>query len=177
MSMPGERRAPRIAVVRPVMDGINALPADQANAVRAAIRTIGIERGEPIDLPTAPDGFPYRAQRPHLATAPLVIYRESQPGEQGDYLVVSLMTPEAFRQQKRDELSAALRNPEVRREIAVAAGTAATTVSAEPGTSRIAPSAGAATTRAARCSRPPHGSWIRTAPLSPAGGYGNPGRP
>jgi hypothetical protein len=146
MSMAEERRAPRVAVVRPVVEGIDALPADQRDAVRAAIRTIGIERGEPIDLPTAPAGFPYRAQRPHLTTAPLVIYRESQRGEQGDYLVVSLMTPEAFQQQKQDELSTALRNPDVRDEIASIAGTAATTVSAEPGTVRIAPSAGAAAT-------------------------------
>jgi len=84
-------------------------------------------------LPTAPPGYPYQAQRPDLATAPLVIYRQSQAEEPGDWLVVSLMTPGEFRQQKQDELSEALRNPEVRRFIEVAAGTAATYVNAEPG--------------------------------------------
>lgn len=147
MSMSGERRTPQIAVVQPVIQAIKALRADQANAVNAAIRTIGIEAGEPVDLPTAPDGYPYRAQRPNLASAPLVIYRESQRRkEPGDYLVVSLMTPEEFRQQKQDEQSGALRNPEVRREIAVAAGTAATMVNASPGGADIEPSPFAAPT-------------------------------
>ena len=146
MSMPGERRAPQIAVVQPVIQAIKALRADQANAVNAAIRTIGIEAGEPVDLPTAPDGYPYRAQRPHLASAPLVIYRESRQEEPGHFLVISLMTPEEFRQQKQDEQSGALRNPEVRREIAVAAGTAATMVNASPGGVDIEPSPFAAPT-------------------------------
>jgi hypothetical protein len=146
MSMAEARRAPRIAVVQPVIQAINALRADQANAVRAAIRTIGIEPGEPVDLPTAPPGYSYQAQRPRFATAPVVIYRRSQPDEQGDWLVVSLMTPEEFRQQKQDEQSEALRNPDVRRDIAIAAGTAATTVNTNPGPISIAPTGGAAPT-------------------------------
>jgi hypothetical protein len=146
MSMAGAGRASRIAVVQPVIQAIKALAADKASAVQAAIRTIGVEPGVPVDLPTAPAGYPYRAQRPRLASAPLVIYRESQPDELGDWLVVSLMTPEEFGQQKRDEQSAALRNPDVRREIAIAAGTAATTVSTEPGAVRITPTGGAAPT-------------------------------
>jgi len=133
MSMAEERRAPQIAVAQPVMEAIGTLPEDQADAVRAAIRTIGVQAGEPIDLPTAPPGYPYQAQRPRLATAPLVIYRQSQQGEPGKWLVVSLMTPEEFRQQKQDEQSEALRNPEVRRFLEVAAGTAATYVNAEMG--------------------------------------------
>src|SRR5690348_8849282 len=71
-----------------------------------------------------------------LRTTPrnhLVIYRESRPDEPGDWLVVSLMTPEEFGQQKQDEMSLAIRNPDVRREIAIAAGTAATTASTERG--------------------------------------------
>lgn len=146
MSMAEERHVPRIAAVRPVIERIDALPADQATAVRAAMHTIGVQRGEPIDLPTAPDGYSYMAQRPHLATAPLVIYRRSQPDEPGDWLVVSLMTPEEFWQQKQDELSNALRNPDVRREIATAAGTAATTVSTSPRNVHIALTGGAAST-------------------------------
>ncbi len=146
MNMADARRAPRIAVVQPVIQAIDTLRADQAAAVRTAIRAIGIEPGEPVDLPTAPAGYPYQAQRPPLATAPVLIYRESRPDEQGDWLVVSLMTPEEFRQQKQDEQSAALRNPDVRRDIAIAAGTAATTVSATPGSVNIRPTGGAAPT-------------------------------
>lgn len=146
MNMPKARRAPRIAVAQPVIQAINTLRADQAAAVQTAIRTIGVEPGEPVDLPTAPPGYPYQAQRPPLATAPVLIYRGTRPDEQGDWLVVSLMTPEEFRQQKQDEQSAALHNPDVRRDIAIAAGTAATTVSSSPGSVNIRPTGGAAST-------------------------------
>jgi len=56
------------------------------------------------------------------------------------------MTPEEFRQQKQDEQSAALHNPDVRRDIVIAAGTAATTVSSTPGSGDIRPTGGAAPT-------------------------------
>ena len=148
MSMPEERRAPQIAVAQPVMDRIGALPEDQAEAVRAAIRTIGTGPGEFVDLPTAPFGYPYRARHPHDPSAPVVIYRESRQDEPGDWLVVSLMTPEEFRQQKRDELSDALRNPYIRRNIANNAGTAATTVSTHFGGVHFAPTGGALPTAA-----------------------------
>ena len=146
MNMAGGRRAPQVAVVRPVIEAINSLRADQRDAVQAAIRTIGIESGEPVDLPTAPPGYPYRAQRPNLATAPVVIYRESQREEPGQWLVVSLMSPEEFRQQKQDERSGVLSDPDVRRSIAIAADTAATTINAGPGSVNIAPDGGAAST-------------------------------
>jgi hypothetical protein len=132
--------------VQPVIQAIRDLRADQRDAVQAAIRTIGVEPGEPVDLPIAPAGHPYLAQRPPLATAPVVIYRRAQASEQGDWLVVSLMSQEEFRQQKQDEQSEALRDPAVRRDIQIGAVTAATTVSTEPGSPGIARDGGAAPT-------------------------------
>jgi hypothetical protein len=132
--MAEERRSPQIAVAQTVMRRLDALPVDQADAVQRAIRTIGIDPGEPVDLPTAPRGTPYRAQHPRLATAPVVIYRQTQPDERADWLVVSLMTPEEYRQQKHDEQSGVLRDPVVRQDIRIAAGTAVSAVTAIPGT-------------------------------------------
>jgi hypothetical protein len=144
MNMAQGRQAPRIAVAQPVIQQIETLRADQAAAVEACIRTIGITPGEPVDLPTARPGTPYQAQRPTLPEAPLLIYRQAQPGEPGDWLVVSLMTPGEYRQQKADEQSGALRDPAIREEIRVAAGTAATTAVAHPPTVIITPGDGAA---------------------------------
>jgi hypothetical protein len=154
MNMAQGRRAPRIAVAQPVIQRIKTLRADQAAAVEAAIRTIGIEPGEPVDLPTARPGTPYRAQRPRLPEAPVLIYREGQPGESGDWLVVSLMTPGEYRQQKADEQSGALRDPVIREEIRVAAGTAAATAVAHPVTVTITPAGGAAPTTGPGAPRP-----------------------
>jgi hypothetical protein len=132
--MAEERRSPQIAIARTVIRRLDTLPADQADAVRDAIRTIGIVPGEPVDLPTARRGTPYKAQIPRLATAPVVIYRRTQPDEQGDWLVVSFMTPGEYRQQKHDEQSGVLRDPVVRQDIRIAAGTAVSVVTAIPGT-------------------------------------------
>jgi hypothetical protein len=107
------------------MRRIDRLGGYPAHAVQAAIRTIGIEPGEPIDLPNARPETPYQVQKPADPAAPVIVYRRTQPEEQGDYLVVSLMTREEYRQQKLDEQSEALRDPAVRRDIAVGAGTAA----------------------------------------------------
>ena len=146
MNMAQGLRAPRIAVAQPVIQEIKTLRADQAAAVNAAIRTIGIEPGEPVDLPTARPGTPYQAQRPSLPEAPLLVYRQAQPGEPGDWLVVSLMTPGEFRQQQADEQSGVLRDPAIREEIRVVAGTAAATAVAHPVTVTITPGSGAAPT-------------------------------
>jgi hypothetical protein len=128
MSMADRNRQPRIAVAQPVIDRTRHLRSDLAHAVETAMRAIGTEPGEPIDLPNARPGAPYQVQRPASPDAPMIVYRRSLPGEAGDYLVVSLMTPEEYRQQKQDEQSAALRDPAIRRDIAAAAGTAASIV-------------------------------------------------
>lgn len=134
MGMAGERHSPpQIAVARPVWEKIDALPPDQQIAVRDALRTVGTVRGELVDLPTAPPGTPYRVHHTRLPTAPVLIYRKSQQSEPGDWLVVSLMTPEEYLQQKRDEQSEALQDPAVRQEIRIAAGTAVSVFNAPPG--------------------------------------------
>jgi len=118
---------PRIVISPPVKRRIDHLDPAEAAAVRKAIRSIGAVPGEPIDLPTARPGAPYQAQRPDLPEAPVVIYRKAQPGDPGDWLVISLMTPDEYGQQKADEQSPLLKDPLVRQEIRIAAGTAATT--------------------------------------------------
>jgi hypothetical protein len=145
MSMSAGRHGSRIAVAEPVMRRIGRLRADLARAVEDAIRRIGTEPGEPIDLPNARPGTPYQVQRPADPAAPVIIYRRTRGGEKGDYLVVSLMTPEEYRQQRQDEQSDALRDPGIRRDIAVAAGTAVSIlVEAIPGTVTVTPAQGGA---------------------------------
>lgn len=120
---------PQIVISPPVKRRIDNLDPAKRAAVRKAIKSIGTVPGEPIDLPTARPGAPYQAQRPDLPEAPMVIYRKSQSqlGDPGDWLVISLMTPDEYRQQKADEQSPLLKDPLVRQEIRIAAGTAATT--------------------------------------------------
>lgn len=144
--MAEERRSPQIAVARTVIRRLETLPVDQEHAVQDAIRTIGVIPGEPVDLPTERYGTPYQAQRPRLATAPIVIYRQTQRDERGDWLVVSLMTPEEYRQQKYAEQSGALRDPVVRHDIRIAAGTAVAAITAIPGTVTTGQSGTASTT-------------------------------
>jgi hypothetical protein len=130
-----ETPRPRIAVAQPVMRRIRALPPSIADAMQAAIRAIGKQTGEPIDLPNERPGTPYLAQHAGVSGAPVLIYRETGTGEEGDYLVVGLLTPEEYRQQKQDEWNPVLQDPAVRRDIAIAARTAATVaVNANPGT-------------------------------------------
>lgn len=131
MSEPAERV---IMVALPVEARIRELDPEQAAAVNRTIDSIGPVRGTPIDLPTGDAWNPYYALPAGGADAPVVIYRKTRRGEDGDYLVVSLMSPEQYRQQKADERSGMLKDPVVREEIRVAAGTAATiAVRAIPG--------------------------------------------
>jgi hypothetical protein len=115
-----------IMVAMPVETEIKELEEPQASSVNRAIERIGIIPGEPVDLPTADPARPYYAVHASDPRAPFVIYRQTREGEQGDWLVVSLMTPEEYRQQKADEQSGILNDPAIRQEIRVAAGTAAT---------------------------------------------------
>ena len=142
-------RRPRIAVAQPVIRKIDTLRGDQAAALRAAMHTVGSGPGESVDLPTARPGTPYKALRTSLAEAPVIIYRQAQPGEQADWFVVSLMTPDEYRQQKADEQSGALKDPAIREEIRIAAGTAATTAADDAASRGTGPQTGgaASTTR------------------------------
>jgi len=79
MNMAKARRAPRIAVAQPVIQAINTLRADQAAAVRTAIRTIGIEPGEPVDLPTARPGILTRRNVPRSQLHPSL--STGEPGQ------------------------------------------------------------------------------------------------
>jgi hypothetical protein len=125
-----EARRRVIMVAVPVEERIGELrktrPAE-ATAVNGAIDSIGTVAARRIDLPTAPPGTPYYALRTSSPDAPVVIYREMREDEDGDYLVVSLMTPGQYRQQQEVEESGILHDPALRREVRAVANTAATT--------------------------------------------------
>jgi hypothetical protein len=124
MSETGQRV---IMVALPVEAQIRQLDERQAAAVNRAIDRLGTVQGRRIDLPTADPAYPYYALQAGSSGAPVIIYRQMRLGEGGDWLVVSLMTPAEYRQQIEDEQSGLLRDPAIRQEIRVAAGTAATT--------------------------------------------------
>jgi len=131
-----EPRERVILVAEAVEHQIEQLDVKQAAAVNDAIDCIGITRGRPIDLPNSDPAYPYFALPVRRsAQAPVVIYRHARPDEDADFIVLSLMSPEQYRQQIADERSGMLRDPVIREEIRVAAGTAAAVaVQAIPGT-------------------------------------------
>ena len=158
MGKPGRRV---IMVAMPVDERIaelNKIRPAEAVAVNRAIDSIGTVTGRRIDLPTAPSGTPYYALRTGNPDAPVVIYREMRKDEDGDYLVVSLMTPSQYRQQQEVEESGILDDPSIREEVRVVANTAAT--SAVRATAHISTPAvtvtqpGAASTNPAAPSKP-----------------------
>lgn len=111
--------------------------ADWADAVAEAINDITVKAGQPIDLPGAPPEAPFLAKEPPDPDAPAVIYRHAVIGEQGKWLVVSLMNRDDYRATRRAERElAAYPLPVqdlVRRVMSTVADTAATNVNAEPG--------------------------------------------
>jgi hypothetical protein len=122
----GEPEQQVILVAVPVLNQIDQLPSDLAASVNDTIESIAVADGEVIDLPTAAPGYPYFALRTgRRVDAPFVIYRRARRDEEADFCVVSLMSPEQYRQQMADERSGMLSDPAIRREIQVVAGTAA----------------------------------------------------
>lgn len=84
-------------VTRTARDQILALADDGREAVDAAIENLGEETGEPIDLPAAPEGTTYLAMKTSGDDTPVVIYRAVPEGEGGGWLVLSLMSPEEYK--------------------------------------------------------------------------------
>src|SRR5690348_6920548 len=67
------------------------------SAVVQAIRRIGHETGVILRITTpGPPGIPYLAMVPANADAPVVIYRELQPYEEGEYLVTAIVNRKIF---------------------------------------------------------------------------------
>jgi hypothetical protein len=108
---------------------------EQAHAVTRAINEIPVRRGQPIDLPGAPSDAPFLAREPADPDAPVVIYRRTTIGEDGDWLVVSLMKRGVYRSNRRAERELADSSPAVqnlvRRTIGNIANTAATSSGVE----------------------------------------------
>jgi hypothetical protein len=82
-----------------VVDKMRELDAAAAAAVARTILRIPGARGEPIPLhvPGDPPGTVYWALDPGASGAPVVIYREALPGEEGRWRVTALMDAGAYR--------------------------------------------------------------------------------
>lgn len=103
-----------------------AAPA-QAEAVSEAINDITAHPGRPINLPGSPPAEPFLANEPRHPDAPAVIYRRSTPGEQGDWLVVSLMKRANYRAAREAQQALANYPPSVQSLIEQVAHGAVTT--------------------------------------------------
>jgi hypothetical protein len=144
MSMTDIRVTPE---AQAALDALSKAQPAQAQAVHAAMNDLGISTGEPLHIPSAPPGTPFLALKTSLPDAPVVVYRRTTPDEPGDWLVVSLLSPEEYQQLRRAE--EALGADPAAREIfnAVVAGTVPTSDATMPaGTSPITPTGGAAPT-------------------------------
>ena len=88
-----------VLVPQTVVDKMRELDASAAAAVARTILRIPHASGVPIplDVPGDPPGTVYWALDPGTSGAPVVIYRESQPGEGGKWRVAALMDPAAYR--------------------------------------------------------------------------------
>jgi hypothetical protein len=99
-----------------VNDEIRDMTGAEADAVWAAIERIGRAEGEPVDLPGAPPGTQYLALTPSGGKGPVVIYRPMLPGEDGDWLVASLIAREQY-DAWRALVRAAVEQPRARRDV------------------------------------------------------------
>jgi hypothetical protein len=82
-----------------VVDKIRELDPSAAAAVARTIMRIPNARGEPIPLhvPGDPPGTVYWALDSGTSGAPVVIYRQALPSEEGKWRVTALMDPAAYR--------------------------------------------------------------------------------
>ncbi|MDT5368825.1 MAG: hypothetical protein QOH87_2730 [Trebonia sp.] len=85
------------------LDALNEAKPEQARAVHAAISDLGTGRAEPLHIPGAPPDTPFLAVEPSVRDAPVVVYRRTAPDEPGDWLVVSLLSPQEYLQVRRAE--------------------------------------------------------------------------
>ena len=90
---------PDVLVPPTVVDKMRELDAGAAAAVARTILRIPSARGVPIPLhvPGDPPGTVYWALDPGTSGAPVVIYREALPSEEGKWRVTALMDPAAYR--------------------------------------------------------------------------------
>ena len=88
-----------VLVPQTVVDKMRELDASAAAAVARTILRIPSASGEPIplDVPGDPPGTVYWALDPGTSGAPVVIYREALPSEEGKWRVTALMDPAAYR--------------------------------------------------------------------------------
>jgi hypothetical protein len=88
-----------VLVPQTVVDKMHELDASAAAAVARTILRIPSASGVPVplDVPGDPPGTVYRALDPGTSGAPVVIYREALPSEEGKWRVTALMDPGAYR--------------------------------------------------------------------------------
>jgi hypothetical protein len=94
--MPAAARAPDVRMTKAVAGELQQMSRQRRAAVTATIDRIGLDRGEPADVPGAPAGTEYLALTPHDHRAPIVVYRPMLPEEDGDWLVTSLVAREQY---------------------------------------------------------------------------------
>jgi hypothetical protein len=90
---------PDVLVPPTVVDKMRELDASAATAVARTILRIPSARGEliPLHVPGDPPGTVYWALDPGTSGAPVVIYRQALPSEEGKWRVTALMDPAAYR--------------------------------------------------------------------------------
>ncbi len=115
-------RASGIRVTRPVIDELQKITdAGLAGTLRRYINSIPQLEGTPIDIPGAPAGTQYLALVPDEPELPVIVYRPTLPGEQGEWLVTALLDRDTYGQQKQAEKRGLLQNDAVRAGIQAAA--------------------------------------------------------
>lgn len=116
-----------IRITQSALQMLRALDDADSRAADAALAIIDEQPGQPINLPGAPAGTSYLALPARRNPGgPVIIYRPLLPTEGEGWLVVSLLTPEEYRDIGRaEELVTA--SPAAREIVsAVVAGTVAT---------------------------------------------------
>jgi hypothetical protein len=108
---------------------LNALGARQADAVSDAISSIPVTNGERIDLPGVQPPSPFLVTEPADRSAPVVLYRAAARGEEGDWIVVSLIKRDEYEAARKAERTLAGSPPAVRDLANAVAGTLAAFVS------------------------------------------------
>ena len=74
---------------------VSTLDEDVQEALDTAILNLSEDGGEPVELPTAPEGTEYFAVQPGK-NAPVVLYRAVPEHEGGGWLVICLLSPKAY---------------------------------------------------------------------------------
>src|ERR1700677_1664729 len=115
MSMDDPELFARIRVSTRIREQLSELDPAEAKSVLDALKTLGHVEGEPMDFPEGEEGATYYGLVPRNPRAPVIIYRRKDDGtEDGDLLVPTLITRDAYRARRDAESSGLLADPLMR---------------------------------------------------------------